>query len=102
MRTCSLLLLALALSSLPLHSARADEAGYRQALAAAESAEQEAGALKDQWTTTTETLAAARKAAAAGDFAAATELARHAEALARASIAQARQEETAWKAAVIH
>jgi hypothetical protein len=57
-------------------AADAAEAEFQAALAAAESANQKAGALKNQWTTTAEALAGARKAAAGGDFDAATALAR--------------------------
>jgi len=47
-------------------------------------------------------LSAAKKAAAAGDFDAAVKQAKQAEALANASIAQAKEQDTAWKAGVIH
>lgn len=78
-----------------------NEADFKAALAAADTAESEAGALKNQWTTTEEALAAARKAAATGDFETAVADARQAEALAKASIAQAKEQETAWRAGVI-
>jgi hypothetical protein len=77
------------------------EADFKAALAAAETAEQDALALKNRWTTTEDTLAAANKAAAAGDFEAAVNEAKRAEALAKASIAQAKEQETGWRAAVI-
>lgn len=85
----------------PAAWAASTEADYKTALAAAESAEKDAGALKNQWTTTEQTLAAAKKSAAAGDFDAATIAAEKAEALAKASIAQAKEQEKAWRAAVI-
>ena len=47
-------------------------------------------------------MAAAKKAAAAGDFDTAVNQAKQAEALAKASIAQAKEQDSAWKAAVIH
>jgi hypothetical protein len=81
--------------------AASTEADFKTALAAAETAEKDAGALKNQWTTTEQTLAAARKAAAVGNFEAATNAAEEAEAMAKASIAQAKEQEAAWKAAVI-
>jgi hypothetical protein len=77
------------------------EADYKTALAAAEAAEQDAGALKNQWIPTEQALAAAKKAAAAGDFDGAVVQAKEAEALAKASIAQAKEQQTAWKAGVI-
>jgi hypothetical protein len=82
-----------------LTSARAgSEADYKTAYVAADAAEKEAGALRNQWTTTESTLAAARKAADAGNFDDAAALAKEAEALARASIYQANSEKDAWKA----
>lgn len=76
-------------------------ADFQSALSAAEATENDAGALENQWTTTEETLAAAKKAAAAGDFDTATGLANHAGALAKASIAQAKQQQDNWRAAII-
>ena len=58
---------------------------------------EEAGKLRNQWTTTAETLAAAKKSADAGDFDKATASAKEAEALAKASIFQATSEKTRWK-----
>jgi hypothetical protein len=81
--------------------AASTEADFKTALAAAVAAEQDAGALKNQWIPTEQALAAAKKAAAAGDFDAAVVQAQLAEALAKASIAQAKEQETAWKAGVI-
>ena len=81
--------------------AASTEADFKTALAAAEAAEQEAGTLKNQWIPTEQALAAAKKAAAAEDFDTAVAQAKEAEALAKASIAQAREQQTAWKAGVI-
>ena len=75
----------------------ASEADYKAAYAAAEAANKEAGQLRNQWTTTASTLAAAKKAADAGDFDTAVAAAKEAEALARASIFQATSEKTLWK-----
>jgi hypothetical protein len=75
----------------------ATEADYKAAYAAAEAANKEAAALRNQWTTTAATLAAAKKAADAGDFDAATASAREAEALAKASSFQATSEKERWK-----
>lgn len=77
--------------------AASTEADFKSALAAAEAANKQAGALRNQWTTTAQALAAAKKAAAAGNFDAAVSEARHAEALAKASIAQAKEQETTWR-----
>jgi hypothetical protein len=75
----------------------ATEADYKAAYAAAEAANKEAAALRNQWTTTAATLAAAKKAADAGDFDGATASAREAEALAKASSFQATSEKERWK-----
>jgi hypothetical protein len=82
-------------------SAAGNEADFKSALAAAESANKEAGVLKNQWTTTAQELTATRQAAASGDFDKATSLAKQAEALAKASIAQAKEQQEAWRAAAI-
>jgi hypothetical protein len=75
----------------------ASEADFKTAFAAAEAAEKEAGALRNQWTTTEAALAAAKKAASAGDFDAAVASSKEAEALARASMFQATSEKERWK-----
>ena len=100
-------ILALALASLLLIAggaapAAGSEADFRAAYAAAEAANQEAGRLRDQWTTTVTALAEARKSADSGDFDHATALAKQAEALAKASIFQAESEKEAWKNSEIH
>jgi hypothetical protein len=89
----SLLLIAGAASTL----AAGSEADFKAAYAAAEAANNQAGALRNQWTTTTITLAGAKKAADKGEFEKATALSKEAEALAKASIYQAESEKTLWK-----
>jgi hypothetical protein len=78
-------------------TAAGSEADFRAAYAAAEAANNEAGKLRNQWTTTAATLAAAKKAADGGDFDTAVASAREAEALAKASIFQAVSEKDRWK-----
>lgn len=90
--TVSLLLLSGATAAFA-----ASEADYKAALAAAEAANKEAGALRNQWTTTAATLLAAKKAGDSGDFDAGIAAAKEAEALAKASIFQATSEKTRWK-----
>jgi hypothetical protein len=94
----SLLLIAGASSVL----AASSEADYKTAYAAAEAANKEAGALRDQWTVTAMALAAAKKAADAGNFDEAVVQSKEAEALAKASVFQATSEKEAWKALEIH
>jgi hypothetical protein len=94
----SILVLSLVLLSAGATSLQAaTEADYTAAYAAAEAANKEAGALRNQWTTTAATLAAAKKAAAEGDFAKAVASSKEAEALAKASIFQATSEKELWK-----
>ena len=93
-------LLRLALTSMLLIASpalAASEADFKAAYGAAEAANKEAGSLRNQWTTTASTLAAAKKAADSGDFDTAVAHAREAEALAKASIFQATSEKTRWK-----
>jgi hypothetical protein len=97
-----LLLTCLVALAAPAAQAASTQADFDAALAAAVAAEKEAGALKNQWIPTEQALAAAKKAAAAGDFDTATAQARQAEALAKASIAQSKEQQDAWKVGVIH
>ena len=104
MRTRSLIRLALVVSlaalATPALAASADD--FKAALAKAEAANKRAGELKNQWTTTGQAIGAAKKAADGGNFDEAVKLAEHAEALANGSIAQAEEQKTIWKDAVIH
>ncbi len=77
--------------------AASSEADYTAAYAAADAVNKQAGALRNQWTTTATTLAAAKKAAADGNFDSAVASAKEAEALAKASIYQVTSEKTLWK-----
>ena len=93
----SALVFALLAASVTSALAAGSEDDFKAAYAAAESANKEAGKLRNQWTTTASTLAAAKKSADTGDFDKATASAREAEALAKASIFQATSEKTRWK-----
>jgi hypothetical protein len=95
LRTALPLVLLLAGATTAL--AEGSEADFKAAYAAAEAANKQAGALRNQWTTTAATLAAAKKSADAGEFDKATSSAREAEALAKASIFQATSEKERWK-----
>src|SRR5258708_31307687 len=79
--------------------AAGSETDFKAAYAAAETANKQAGALRDQWTVTATALAAAKKSADSGDFDRAIVQSKEAEALAKASIVQAESEKDAWKAA---
>lgn len=100
MRTL-LALTCLVLLAAPAARAASTQADFDTALAAAVAADKEAAALKNQWIPTEQALAAAKKAAAAGDFDSAVAQAKEAEALAKASIAQSKDQQDAWKAGVI-
>lgn len=80
-------------------AASADD--FKAAYAKAEAAEKQALQMKTSWTTTTETLHDAKKAADAGNYDEAVKLAEQAEALANASIAQAKEQQEHWQDAVI-
>jgi hypothetical protein len=96
-----LLLVAASLLCATAAQAASTQADFDSAFAAAQAAEKQAGSLKNQWIPTEQALAAAKKAAAAGDFDTAVSQANQAEALAKASIAQSKEQDTAWKAGVI-
>jgi hypothetical protein len=80
-------------------AASADD--FKAAYAKAEAAIKQAHALKNEWTTTGKEMKAAKKAADAGKFDDAVKHAEHAEALAKASIAQAEEQKKLWKDAVV-
>ena len=103
MRTRALIRLAVIVSvagfATAAFAASADD--FKAAYAKAEAASKEAAKLKTQWTTTTKALKAAENAGAAGKFDEAIKHASEAEALANASIHQAKDEKTKWQDAVI-
>jgi len=104
MRTRILVRLAVLLSlggfATAAMAASADD--FKAAAAKAEAAMKQANALKNQWTTTVDAMKAAKKAADAGKFDEAVKHAHEAEALANASVAQAKEQATAWHDAVVH
>ena len=77
------------------------ETEFRAAYAAADAAEKQAGLLHNQWIATETALTESRAAAEKADFDQAAAVAKEAEALAKASVYQARSEKEAWKAEVI-
>jgi hypothetical protein len=103
MDTRALLRLAVIVSLAALSTAAvaASADDFKSAYAKAEAANEQAAALKNQWTTTQSELEAARTAAAGGKYDEAVAHAVEAEALANASIAQAKEQATAWKQTVI-
>jgi multidrug resistance efflux pump len=96
------ILIAVLLMSGATSALAASEADFKAAYAAAEAANKEAAGLRNQWTTTAATLAAAKEAAESGNFDQAAAQSREAEALAKASIFQATSEKERWKDLEIH
>ena len=80
-------------------AASADD--FKAAYAKAEAASKQSLAMKAGWLTTDKELKAAKKAADAGKFDDAVKHAQEAEALAKASIAQAEEQKKLWKDAVV-
>jgi hypothetical protein len=103
MRTRTLIRLAVILSVAGMTSAAfaASADDYKAAYAKAEAASKQAIKMKTAWTTTASELKAAKKAADAGKFDDAVKHANKAEALAEASIAQAKEQAKVWQDAVI-
>jgi len=103
MHTRTLIRLAIVLSlgvfTTTAFAASADD--FKAAYAKAEAANKQAGALKNQWTSTADELKKAKAAADAGKFDDAVKLAQEAEALAKSSIDQAQQQKTLWTGAVV-
>ncbi|WP_439923971.1 hypothetical protein [Nitrobacter sp. JJSN] len=73
------------------------EADYKAAYAAAEAANNEAGKLRNQWTTAVEALKDAKAAAGAGDFDKAVAESAKSEALSKAAIFQSNEQKDAWR-----
>ena len=80
-------------------AASADD--FKAAYAKADAAEKKATEMKTSWTTTVKVLKQAKQAADGGKFDDAVKLAQEAEALANASMAQAKDEQTRWSDAVV-
>jgi hypothetical protein len=95
MKKIAIAAILLAAAAVPVRAA--SEADFKAAFAAADSAEKDAGRLRNQWTTTEAALKAAKTAADAGNFDQAVKSAQQAEALAKASIFQATSEKERWK-----
>jgi hypothetical protein len=96
--TIALLALSIVLITIADSALAATEDDFKAAYAEAESANKQAGQLRNQWTVTATALSDAKKAAAAGDFDKAVAASKEAGALAKASIFQATSEKDAWKA----
>ena len=99
MKSMGLACLAMLVAATP--ALAASEQDFAGAYAAAEKVEKQALTMQAAWTTTEKTLKAAKKAADAKDYDHATTLAREAEALAKRSIEQAKEQKTAWQKAVV-
>lgn len=78
-----------------------DEKSYSAAYEAAEAARKEAAKVGHEWRDTADMLKKAEETAAKGDYAAAQKLADKARRQSENAIAQAKEQEQAWQAAVI-
>ncbi len=103
MRIRHLIQVAVAVSAAALATASwaATADDYKAARAKAEAAVKQAHALKNEWTTTGAALKKAKAAADSGKFDDAVKQAQEAEALANASVAQAKEQEKLWPEAII-
>ncbi len=101
MRKTIVLAAALSLVALTTAAFAASADDAKAALAKAEAAMKQAHALKNEWTTTAAEFKKAKAAADAGKFDDAVKLAGEAEALANASVAQAKEQEKLWPEAVV-
>lgn len=103
MRYSSIKLVVAAASCLAMapaaFAASADD--YKAAAAKAEAAIKDAHAIRNEWTTTQDEMKAAKKAADAGNFDEAVKHAQEAEALARVSVEQAKEQKKLWPEAVV-
>jgi len=79
----------------------ADEAAYAKSCAAADEARKMAAELRFEWNTVGPMIAKANDAAKAGDFGKAVKLCDEARKQSEASVAQARKQADAWRAAVV-
>jgi hypothetical protein len=77
--------------------AASTEADYKAAYAAAEAANNEAGKLRNQWTTAVSALKDAKAAAEAGDFDKAVSESEKSETLSKAAIFQSNEQKDAWR-----
>lgn len=80
----------------------ASEGEFKAAYDAAEQAERQALTIHNAWTVTETMLKSAKQSGDSKDYAAGLAQAREAEALAKASIAQAEEQRAAWRGAVLH
>ena len=100
-KVSSVVVLIAVLGATPMIAQSSADA-FKSAYATALAANKTAGDLRNQWTVTSASLSAAKATADGGDYETALRLAREAEALANASIAQTEREKTLWKESEIH
>lgn len=85
----------------PQAHAAATQSEFDAAYATAVAAEQQAGAVRNQWTVTEDALKTAKKAADAKNYDAAVASAQRAEALAKRSVEQAKEQDQQWTNEVV-
>ncbi len=101
MKTITLAMLSAAMFSVAVGASAASENDYRANYAKASTAAAKSLDMNAGWTVTAATLKQAKEAAAAHDYDKAVTLAKHAEALAQASIRQSEQQQKMWQKAVV-
>lgn len=79
----------------------ATDAEYKKAYDSAVALQDEARSYQNGWTVTTAALTSAKRASDAHDFVNAAKLAKNAEALAKASVEQAKLQKKIWRNAVV-
>ncbi len=90
-----------ALCNIPCFAQSADGAVYRKFYEAALELHKEARSYQNGWTVTTAALHSAKAAADKHDFNSAAMFARQAEALARESVEQSKNQKKVWESAVV-
>jgi predicted nucleic acid-binding Zn-ribbon protein len=100
-RAVAALLLATGVTTLAAGAHAATKAEFDAAYAAAINVEHQAEAVQNRWTVTESELKAAKKAADAQNFDVAVASAERAEALAKRSVAQAKEQGQQWTDAVV-
>ncbi len=79
----------------------ADEKSFNASYEAAEAARKKAASMKYEWRDTGKMLKNAKAAAGKGDYDTAEKLAKKAEMQGKMAVAQAKEQEQAWQAAVV-
>jgi len=83
------------------NSVSADEQSFNASYEAADAARKKAASMNYEWRDTGKMLKKAKEAAGKGDYATAEKIAKKAEMQGEMAVAQAKEQEQAWQAAVV-